>query len=96
MRKEKNVSSTSGMKKSPIKTETGFNPQPDQHITAGHIQSAVAGFNTSDVFSGQVLRAYGEMEAPTARDLNLKRSSGAKKELSIDLVDSGKQGEKAT
>ena len=95
MRKEKNISSTGGMKKSPIKTETGFNTQPDQAITAGMIQSPVAAMNTSNVFDGQVLRPYGEMEAPTARDLSLKRSSGAKKELGIDLVDSGKQGEKA-
>jgi hypothetical protein len=80
---------------SPIKTETGKNTQPDQHITGGMIQSPVAALNTSDVFSGQVLAPYGEQEKPTERDLHLKRSSGATKGLSIDLIDSGKQGEKA-
>src|ERR1017187_9599216 len=95
--KEKNIrgSGSSNIQFSSIKTETGRNPQPDQHITAGMIQSPVAAMNTSDVFDGQVLRAYGEMEVPGARDLELKRSSGAEDGPGIRSVVEGKQGEKA-
>lgn len=80
---------------SPIKTETGINKQPDQAVTGGKIQSPVAALNASNVFDGRLLAPYGEMEKPTERDLTIKRSMGAAKELSIDLVSTGKQGEKA-
>lgn len=80
-----------------IKTETGLNPQPMSQITSpGRIQNAVAGLGDTNPLDPMALKPYGENTVPTNRDLNIKRSMGASKGLSIDLATTGKQGEKAT
>lgn len=79
-----------------IKMETGLNPHPMAQITSpGRIQNSVAGLGDTNPLEPMTLTPYGENTVPTNRDLNLERSSGATKGLSIDLATTGKMGEKA-
>jgi hypothetical protein len=79
-----------------IKTEMGLNLQAMSQITSpGRIQNAVAGLGDTNPLEPMALKPYGENTVPTNRDLNLERSMGATKGLSIDLATTGKMGEKA-
>jgi hypothetical protein len=79
-----------------IKTEIGLNPQPMSQITSpGRVQNPVTGLGDVDPLVPMALKAYGENTVPTNRDLNIERSMGATKGLSIDLATTGKMGEKA-